>query len=141
MFDVKSALFAALQANAPGGTQVTYAEPGKTDRRVQLFLGSATDDELSPAGMRQGPRKPTNVTGTVEVHGVSISPGGPMDAERIVYGLRDAVTDACLSIDRASVAGLIDIRPESSSVDTAESTDGAYSALTVRVQVRGRVTD
>jgi hypothetical protein len=140
MFDVKSALFAALQAGTPAGTQVTYAETGKADRRNQIFLGNATDDDNEVAGMRKGPRKPTNVSGTIEVHAVVVTPGKPIDAERAVYGLRDLIADACDSIDRASVAGLQDIRPESSSVDTAETTDGAYSALTVRVHVRGRIT-
>lgn len=140
MFDVKSALFAEIQSHAPAGTQVTYAETGKADRRNQIFLGNATDDDNEVAGMRQGTRKPTNVSGTIEVHAVVVTPGNPIDAERTVYGLRDTITDACAALDRASVAGLMDLRPESASVDTAETTDGAYSALTVRVHVRGRIT-
>jgi hypothetical protein len=140
MFDVKSALFAAIQSNTPAGTQVAYADPGETARRNVIFLGNATDDDNEVAGMRQGPRKPTNVSGTIEVHAVVITPGKPIDAERAVYGLRDTITDACAGVDRASVAGLMDLRPESASVDTAETTDGAYSALTVRVHVRGRIT-
>jgi hypothetical protein len=58
-----------------------------------------------------------------------------------VYEIRDHVKEACaaLNADLASVPGLLDVRPESASVESTETTDGAYSALTVRVRVRGRV--
>ncbi|MER5887140.1 hypothetical protein ABT160_25230 [Streptomyces sp. NPDC001941] len=140
IFDAKVALFEALKGLVPAGVQCTFAETGQSDRRQQLWLGATTDEELEPAGMRAGPRKPTNVTGYVEAHAVVIVPGDPIGAERGAYVLRDVVADACRAVDRASVAGLLDLRPESSTVETAETTDGAYSALTVRVKVRGRTT-
>jgi hypothetical protein len=140
MFNVKSALFDALVAAAPAGTQVTFAETGKADRRHQIFLGATTDDDDEVAGMRQGTRKPTNVSGTIEAHALVVTPGKPIDAERAVYGLREVIAEACRSLPRASVEGLQDIRPESGSCDTGETTDGAYSALVVRVHVRGRIT-
>ncbi|MDO0926780.1 hypothetical protein QQY24_15645 [Streptomyces sp. TG1A-8] len=138
MFDTKSALFDRLKASVPAGVQCTYAETGDNSRRQQVWLGATTDDDLASAGMREG-RKPTNVTGYVEVHAVVISPGNPIDAERGVYVLRDSITEACATVDRATVTGLVDLRPESASVETSETTDGAFSALTVRVRVRGRV--
>jgi hypothetical protein len=138
MFDTKAALFERLKASLPAGTQCTFAETGDTSRRQQVWLGATTDDELVSAGMREG-RKPTNVTGYVEVHACVISPGNPIDAERGVYALRDSITDACATLDRTTVTGLVDVRPESASIDTSETTDGAFSALTLRVRVRGRV--
>ncbi|MGW0530658.1 hypothetical protein [Streptomyces sp. NPDC003032] len=138
MFDTKSALFERLKASVPAGVQCTYAETGDNSRRQQVWLGASTDDDLASAGMREG-RKPTNVTGYVEVHAVAISPGNPIDAERSVYVLRDSITEACATVDRTAVTGLVDLRPESAAVETSETTDGAFSALTVRVRVRGRV--
>ncbi|MEW2406466.1 hypothetical protein [Streptomyces griseoviridis] len=138
MFDTKSALFERLKASVPAGVQCTYAETGDNSRRQQVWLGASTDDDLASAGMREG-RKPTNVTGYVEVHGVVISPGNPIDAERGVYVLRDSIAEACATVDRTAVTGLVDLRPESAAVETSETTDGAFSALTVRVRVRGRV--
>ncbi|MFI9206196.1 hypothetical protein [Streptomyces sp. NPDC053048] len=140
IFDAKAALFDRLKAATPTGVQCTFAETGKSDRRQQVWLGASTDDELQPVAFRQGPRKPTAVTGYVDVHALVITPGDPMGAERAVYGLRDAITEACRSVDPASVPGLLDVRPESSETETAETTDGAYAALTVRVRIRGRVT-
>lgn len=140
IFDAKVALFEALKARVPASTQCTFADTGKADRRSQVWLGETTDEDLEPVAMRAGPRKPTSVSGYVEAHALTISPGGPIVAERAVYELRDCIADACMSIDRASIPGLLDVRPESASVDSAETTDGAYSALTVRVRVRGRVT-
>jgi hypothetical protein len=139
IFDTKVALFDRLKATVPAGTQCTFAEQGDTNRRRQVFLGSTTDDDMQSAAFRDGPKKPTNVTGYVEVHAINITPGDPVAAERGVYELRDAITDACSQVDRAAVKGLVDLRPESATVDTAETTDGAYSALTIRVRVRGRV--
>ncbi|MFF3557325.1 hypothetical protein ACFYXL_28410 [Streptomyces tsukubensis] len=140
IFDAKVALFEALRGRVPAGVQCTFAESGQSDRRRQIWLGATTDEELESSAMRTGPRKPTNVTGYVEVHAVVIAPGDPIGAERGAYALRDLVADACHAVDRASVAGLVDIRPESSTAETAETTDGAYSALTIRVRVRGRTT-
>ncbi|MEV7467199.1 hypothetical protein AB0O20_11960 [Streptomyces kronopolitis] len=140
IFDAKVALFEALKTTVPTGVQCTFAETGKADRRQQVWLGASTDDDLAPVAMRDGPRKPTSVTGYVEAHALVISPGNPIDAERGVYVLRDAITGACAAVDRNSVPGLVDMRPESASVETSETTDGAYSALTMRVRVRGRVT-
>ncbi|GAA0430906.1 hypothetical protein [Streptomyces luteireticuli] len=140
IFEAKVALFEVLKGRVPAGTQLTFAETGQSDRRRQLWLGATTDEELEPVAMRAGSGKPTAVTGYVEAHAVVIAPGDPISAERGVYALRDAVADACRAVDRASVAGLVDIRPESSSVETGETTDGAYSSLTVRVRVRGRTT-
>ncbi|MFF2406721.1 hypothetical protein [Streptomyces sp. NPDC058092] len=140
IFEAKVALFEKLRSLVPAGTQCTFAETGKADRRHQVWLGATTDDELEPVGMRQGTRKPTAVTGYVDAHALVISPGDPIAAERAVYALREHIAEACRSVDRASVAGLVDIRPESSETDTAENTDGAYAALTVRVKIRGRVT-
>jgi hypothetical protein len=140
MFNVKSALHETLTTIVPAGIQVTYAETGKADRRLQIWLGESTDEDLEVAAFRAGTRKPTNVSGTIEAHAVAVTPGKPIEAERAVYGLREHIAEACRSLDRASVPGLIDLRPESASVDTAETTDGAYSALTVRVHVRGRLT-
>lgn len=140
IFEVKVALFEAIKAAMPGGIQVTFAETGDTGRRKQVWLGATTDDDLVPAAMRAGP-KPTNVTGYVEVHAVAITPGNPIDAERAVYEIRDYVKTACgaMNSDLAAVTGLQDVRPESASVESAETTDGAFSALTLRVRVRGRV--
>ncbi|QNE73996.1 hypothetical protein F0344_04725 [Streptomyces finlayi] len=140
IFDVKVALYEAIRAAVPGGVQVTFAETGDTGRRKQVWLGATTDDDLTPAAMRVGP-KPTNVTGYVEVQAVVIVPGSPVNAERAAYELRDYVKDACGAVNSnlAVVPGLQDVRPESSSVETAETTDGAFSALTLRVRVRGRV--
>lgn len=140
MFDAKVALFEALKGLVPAGVQCTFAETGQSDRRRQLWLGATVDEELEPAGMRAGPYKPTAVTGWVDVHAVVIVAGDPVAAELGVYALRDVVSDACRAVDRASVPGLIDLRPESSTVETTETTDGALSALTVRVRVRGRTT-
>ncbi|MFF4430502.1 hypothetical protein ACFYZ4_15175 [Streptomyces sp. NPDC001513] len=140
IFDAKVALFQKLKTLVPAGVQCTFAETGKADRRLQVWLGATSDDELVPTGMRAGPAKPTAVTGYVEAHALVISPGDPIAAERAVYGLREHITEACRSLDRASVPGLIDIRPESSETETAENTDGAYAAITVRVKIRGRVT-
>ncbi|WP_371800892.1 hypothetical protein OHA38_20460 [Streptomyces sp. NBC_01732] len=140
IFEAKVALFEALKGLVPAGTQCSFADTGKADRRSQVWLGETTDEDLEPVAMRAGPRKPTAVTGYVEAHALVVSPGGPMAAERAVYELRDSIADACRSIDRVAIPGLLDIRPESASVDSAETTDGAYSALTVRVRVRGRVT-
>ncbi|QAX94707.1 hypothetical protein HOV12_gp07 [Streptomyces phage Lilbooboo] len=140
IFDAKVALFDKLKALAPADVQCTFAETGDNSRRKQVWLGATTDDELAPVAMRSG-AKPTNVTGYVEAHAVVTTPGNPIDAERGVYAIRDVVKDACgaLNADLASVPGLLDVRPESASVESTETTDGAYSALTVRVRVRGRV--
>ncbi|MER5629585.1 hypothetical protein [Streptomyces nitrosporeus] len=140
IFNAKVALFEALRGLVPAGVQCTFAERGQSDRRRQIWLGATVDEELEPVAMRAGPRKPTAVTGYVEAHAVVIAPGDPVAAERGAYELRELVADACRAVDRAAVAGLVDLRPESSSVETAETTDGAYSALTVRVRVRGRTT-
>lgn len=140
IFDAKSALFEALKAVVPKGVQCTWAETGKSDRRQQVWLGATTEDEMNVVAMRQGPRKPTAVTGYVDVHGLVILPGDPRAAERAVYGLREAITEACRNVAPGSVPGLLDVRPESSETETAESTDGAYAALTVRVRIRGRIT-
>ncbi|MEV6399618.1 hypothetical protein AB0M39_33370 [Streptomyces sp. NPDC051907] len=140
IFEAKVALHERLKALVPAGVQCTFAETGQEDRRQQIWLGAITEDEAEPVAMRAGPRKPTAVTGYVEAHAVVITPGDPIAAERGVYGLREHIAEACRSVDRTSVPGLLDIRPESSTVDTAETTDGAFSALTVRVKVRGRVT-
>ncbi|GAB2572487.1 hypothetical protein GCM10027168_01590 [Streptomyces capparidis] len=140
IFEAKVALFDRLKAATPTGVQCTFAETGKSDRRQQVWLGASADDELAPVAFRQGPRKPTAVTGYVDVHALVISPGDPIGAERVVYSLRDAVTEACRAVEPAGVPGLIDVRPESSETETAETTDGVYAALTVRVRIRGRVT-
>ncbi|MFF4531440.1 hypothetical protein ACFY1P_19490 [Streptomyces sp. NPDC001407] len=140
VFDAKVALFDCLKASVPTGVQCTFAETGKSDRRQQVWLGATGDEELAAVAMRQGPRKPTAVTSYVDVHGLVITPGDPVGAERAVYGLRDAIAEACRSVVPASVPGLLDVRPESSETETAESTDGAYAALTVRVRIRGRIT-
>lgn len=140
LFTAKSALFEALKSRAPAGTQVSFADTGQQDRRSHLWLGETADEETEPVGMRAGPRKPTAVTGSIDVHAVVVSPAGPVAAEQAVYGLREAVFTACRAVDPATVPGLLDMRPESATVETAESTDGAYSALTVRVRVRGRLT-
>ena len=140
IFDAKVRLFEALKATVPADVQCTFAETGDNSRRKQVWLGATTDDDLAPAAMRSG-AKPTNVTGYVEAHAVVTTPGNPIDAERAVYAIRDHVKDACgvMNADLASVPGLLDVRPESASVESTETTDGAYSALTVRVRVRGRV--
>lgn len=138
IFDAKAALFAALKANVPAGVQCTWAETGKADRRQQVWLGATTEAEMNVVAMRQGPRKPTAVTGYVDVHALVMLPGDPIAAERAVYGLRDAIAEACRSVAPTVVTGLLDVRPESSETETAESTDGAYAALTVRVRIRGR---
>ncbi|MER5638427.1 hypothetical protein ABT095_15880 [Kitasatospora sp. NPDC002227] len=140
IFEAKVRLFEALKAATPAHVRVTFADTGETSRRTQMWLGETTEDDLEPVAMRAGSHKPTSVSGTVEVHAVHVSPGGPIEAERYAYGLRDVVTAACRLVDPVTVPGLIDVRPESAQVDTAESTDGAYSALTVRVRVRGRET-
>lgn len=140
IFDAKVALFERMKAATPTGVQCTFAETGDNSRKKQVWLGATTDDDLAPAAMRSG-AKPTNVTGYVEVHAVVITPGDPIHAERSVYEIRDFVKDVCgaLNGDLASVPGLLDVRPESASVESTETTDGAFSALTVRVRVRGRV--
>ncbi|MFE2245253.1 hypothetical protein [Streptomyces lavendulae] len=138
IFETKVALFEALKSAVPTGVQCTFAETGKADRRQQVWLGATVDDDLAPVGMRDG-RKPTNVTGYVEVNAVVVSPGNPVDAERSVYALRDAISGAVSALDVRAVTGLLDVRPESASVETSETTDGAFSALTMRVRVRGRV--
>ncbi|MFD3904140.1 hypothetical protein HXS80_15850 [Streptomyces sp. CB04723] len=140
IFDAKVRLFDALKAVTPGDVQCTFAETGDTSRRKQVWLGATVDDDLAPVAMRAG-AKPTNITGYVEAHAVVTTPGNPIDAERAVYGIRDYVKQACAAVnaDLASVPGLLDVRPESASVESTETTDGAYSALTVRVRVRGRV--
>ncbi|MFE5621727.1 hypothetical protein ACFQ8S_06895 [Streptomyces virginiae] len=138
IFETKSALFDALKAAVPTGVQCTWAETGKADRRQQVWLGAAVDDETAPVAMRAG-AKPTNVTGYVEVNAVVISPGNPIDAERALYALRTVICGAVAGVDVRAVTGLIDVRPESTSVETSETTDGAYSALTMRVRIRGRV--
>ncbi|MFE6159808.1 hypothetical protein ACFQ7F_12955 [Streptomyces sp. NPDC056486] len=140
IFEAKVALFERLKLTVPAGVQCTFAEKGDSNRRQQVFLGSTTDDDLQSIAFRDGPKKPTSVTGYVEVHALCITPGDPVAAERGVYAMRDAITDACSQVDRRAVKGLVDVRPESATVDTAETTDGAYSALTMRVRVRGRVT-
>lgn len=140
IFEAKVRLFEAIKAAVPATVQVTFADPGKADRRTQVWLGETAEEDLEPVAMRAGVRKPTSVSGTVEVHAVHVSPGGPIVAERFIYGLREVVMAACSLVDPAAVPGLIDVRPEAVTVDTAESTDGAYSALTVRVRVRGRQT-
>ncbi|MEV8015641.1 hypothetical protein AB0O76_04635 [Streptomyces sp. NPDC086554] len=140
IFDAKVALFNAVKAVLPGGVQCTFAETVKQDRRKQVWFGATTDDDLAPVAMRSG-AKPTNVTGYVEVHAVAVIPGNPIDAERAVYELRDYVKTACGALNSALavVPGLLDVRAESASVETSETTDGAYSELTLRVRVRGRV--
>jgi hypothetical protein len=140
IFDAKVALFDALKAAVPAGVQCTFAETGDNSRRKSVWLGATTDDDLAPAAMRSG-AKPTNVTGYVEAHAVVTTPGDPIAAERAVYEIRDHVKEACgaLNANLASVPGLLDVRPESASVESTETTDGAYAALTVRVRVRGRV--
>jgi hypothetical protein len=138
IFETKVALFDALKLAVPAGVQCTWAETGKADRRQQVWLGANVDDELAPVGMRSG-AKPTSVTGYIEVHAVVISPGKPVDAERSVYALRNAVSAAVSGMDTRAVTGLLDVRAESATVETSESTDGAYSALVMRVRVRGRV--
>ncbi|OKH99993.1 hypothetical protein A6A06_23525 [Streptomyces sp. CB02923] len=140
VLEAKVALFEALRRAVPRGVQCTFAETGKSDRRQQVWLGATGDEELTVSAMRQGPRKPMALTSYVDVHALVITPGDPIGAERAVYGLRDAITDACRSVAPASVPGLLDVRPESSETETAESTDGAYAALTVRVRIRGRIT-
>ncbi|MFB7675594.1 hypothetical protein ACFC26_29720 [Kitasatospora purpeofusca] len=140
IFDAKVALFEALKSTVPAGVQASFADTGKADRRSQVWLGETTEDDLEPVAMRAGQRKPTAVSGLVDAHALVISPGGPIVAERAVYGLRDAIEGACRLIDPATIPGLIDVRPESAQVDTAETPDGAYSALTVRVRIRGRQT-
>ncbi|MFE9026232.1 hypothetical protein ACFYOA_08210 [Streptomyces iakyrus] len=139
IFNAKVALHERLKGSLPGDTQCTFADPGEPARRKAVWLGATTDDDLAPTAMRDGPRKPTTVTGYVEAHAVVISPGNPIDAERSVYELRDHITDACSLLDRATVPGLVDVRPESATVETSESPDGVFSALTLRVRVRGRV--
>lgn len=140
IFDAKVALFGKLRAAVPAGVQCTFAEKAKTTGKKAVWLGASTDDDLAPVAMRAG-AKPTNVTGYVEVHSVVITPGDPIDAERAVYGIRDSVKAACaaLNADLPSVPGLMDVRPESATVEATETTDGAYAALTLRVRVRGRV--
>ncbi|CAD80106.1 gp38 [Streptomyces phage phiBT1] len=140
IFDTKVRLFDALKATVPGGVQCTFADPGEKSRRKGVWLGATTDDDLAPVAMRSG-AKPTNVTGYVEAHAVVTSPGNPIDAERAVYEIRDVVKAACAAVnaDLPSVPGLLDVRPESATVESAETTDGAYAALTLRVRVRGRV--
>lgn len=140
IFETKVALFDALKAHAPAGTQVTFAENPEGVRKRQLWLGATMDDDLQPVAMRDGPRKPTNVTGYIDVSARSVSPAGALAAERSVNELREAITSACAALDRTSVPGLMDVRPESAAVETLETTDGAHSALVVRVRVRGRVT-
>ncbi|MFF4408119.1 hypothetical protein [Streptomyces sp. NPDC001404] len=139
-FDVKAALFDQLKTLVPAGTQCTFAQTGKADRRHQVWLGETTDDELQPTAMRAGPRKPTSVTGYVDVHALVTTPGDPMAAERGVNALREHIAEACRRVDIAALPGLLDVRAESANVDTAETTDGAFSALTVRIRIRGRVT-
>ncbi|MEV0126347.1 hypothetical protein AB0I16_33185 [Streptomyces sp. NPDC050703] len=140
IFDAKVALFEALKVVMPSGVQCSFAETGDTSRRKTVWLGATTDDDLAPVAMRAGP-KPTNVTGYVEVQAVVVTPGNPVDAERQVYEIRDHVKTACaaLNANLPAVPGLLDVRPESASVESTETTDGAYSALTLRVRVRGRV--
>lgn len=140
IFDAKVALYERLKATAPSGVQCSFAETGDNSRRKQVWLGATTDDDLAPVAMRAG-AKPTSVSGYVEAHAVVTTPGNPIDAERGVYAIRDYVKDACgwMNANAAAVPGLIDVRPESASVETTETTDGAYSALTLRVRVRGRV--
>lgn len=140
IFDVKVALFEAIKAEVPAGVQVTFAETGDTGRRKQVWLGATTDDDLAPVAMRAG-AKPTNVTGYVEVQAIVIAAGSPINAERAVYELRDYVKTACAALNSslAAIPGLQDVRPESANVESTETTDGAFSALTLRVRVRGRV--
>ncbi|MFI6861294.1 hypothetical protein ACIBKZ_15565 [Streptomyces sp. NPDC050421] len=140
IFEAKAALFERLRALIPAGTQVTFAQTGKQDRRQQIWLGDTADDELEPIAMRAGPRKPTAVSGTLDVHALVTSPGSPIDAERAVHALREHISEACRSIDLRAIPGLIDVRPTSANVETGESTDGAYSVLDVSVRIRGRVT-
>ncbi|WP_030244204.1 hypothetical protein [Streptomyces sp. NRRL S-350] len=140
IFDAKVALFEALKVALPSRVQVSFADTGEANRRAHVWLGETTEEDLEPVAMRAGQAKPTAVNGLVDVHGFYVSPGGPIEAERFVYGLREIVAAACRLIDPATVPGLIDVRPESVQVDTAETPDGAYSALTVRVRVRGRQT-
>ncbi|MEV6730069.1 hypothetical protein [Streptomyces sp. NPDC051364] len=139
-FEAKSALFDALKAAVPAGVQCTWAETGKADRRQQVWMGATTEDDMAVTALRQGPRKPTAVTAFVDVHALVVQPGSPMAAERSVYVLREAIADACRAVPAGAVPGLLDVRPESSETETAESTDGAFAALTVRVRIRGRVT-
>ncbi|MET9617116.1 hypothetical protein [Kitasatospora indigofera] len=140
IFEAKVVLFERLKALVPATVQCTFADAGKADRRQQVWLGETTEDDLEPVAMRAGSRKPTAVSGLIEAHALVILPGGPVGAERAVYALREYIAEACRSLDPGAVPGLIDVRPESATVDTAETTDGAYSALTVRVRVRGRET-
>lgn len=139
IFEAKVLLFEALKASVPATVLCTFAETGDTARRQQVWLGATTDDDVQPVAFGDGTRQPTSVTGSVDVHAVVISPGNPVDAERSVNTLRDHITEACASIRPGAFRGLIDVRPVSASVDTSETTDGAYSALTVRVRIRGRV--
>lgn len=140
VFDTKVALFEALKANAPGGTQCTFAQTGDADRGKQIWLGETIDDELKTAAFHAQPRKPTDVSASVDVHLLATSPGDPMDAERQVYALREAAVSACVSVDRAAIPGLMDLRAESAAVETGESADGSFSMMTIRVRIRGRVT-
>ncbi|MGY5131272.1 hypothetical protein ACWGJW_02425 [Streptomyces nigrescens] len=140
IFDTKVALFNALKTAVPAGVQCTFAEKGDTGRKRQVWLGASTDEDLQPVAMRDGARKPTNVNGYVEVLAIVVTPGDPIAAERSIYELRDSVAGACTALDRTTVPGLLDLRPEASTVETSETTDGAFSALTVRIKVRGRIT-
>lgn len=140
IFEAKVALFERLKALVPAGVQCTFADKGDSNSRQQVWLGATTDDDMSVAAFREGPRKPTTVTGYVEVNAVVVTPGDPVAAERATDALRGPIAEACRSVDRTAVVGLQDLRPESATTDTAETTDGAYSALTVRVRIRGRVT-
>lgn len=140
IFETKVRLFEALKSTVPAGVQLSFADTGEANRRSQVWLGETTEDDLEPVAMRAGQRKPTAVSGLVDAHALVISPGGPIVAERAVYELREAIEAACRLIDPATVPGLLAVRPESAQVDTAETPDGAYSALTVRVRVRGRQT-
>ncbi|MFJ7419782.1 hypothetical protein ACIQXD_14370 [Streptomyces uncialis] len=139
VFEAKVALFDRLKAAVPAGVQCTFAETVKSDRRQQVWLGATGDEELAVTAMRQGPRKPTALTSFVDVHALVILPGDPIGAERAVYGLREAIVGACRALAPGTLPGLLDVRPESSESETAESTDGAYAALTVRVRIRGRI--
>lgn len=140
IFETKVALFEAVRALSPAGVQVTFAETGSADRRRSIWFGSTVDDDMQAVAMKDGPRKPTTVTGYIEVHAYVIYPGDPVAAERAVYELRDVIVAACPNVDRRAVRGLLDVRPESAVVDTGETTDGTLSGLTMRVRVRGRVT-
>jgi hypothetical protein len=140
VYETKLALFEALKLAVPPATQCTFAQTGKADRRNQVWLGATGDDDLQVVGFRSGTKKPTNISGYVDVHAVCISPGNPADAERNLAVLRAAIVEAVASVDRSSVPGLLDLRAESGEVDTSETTDGAFSELVLRVRVRGRVT-